>query len=47
MEANRHTDIMFPSIGCQFIAPNDGMDTIHKNTEMLVLLENIMSDFYA
>ena len=47
IEANRYTDIIFPSIYCQFIALNDGVDTIHKNNEILVLLENIMSDFYA
>ena len=31
IEAGRYTDIVFPSMGCRFIALNDGVDTIHKN----------------
>mgnify|MGYP007025213326 CR=1 FL=1 len=27
--------IVYPSMGCRFIALNDGVDTIHKNNEML------------
>ena len=38
---------MFPSLGCRFIALNDGVDTIHKNNEMLVILKNVMNDLYA
>ena len=30
-----------------FIALNDGVDTIHKNNEMLVILKNMMNDLYA
>ena len=28
-------------MGCRFIALNDGVDTIHKNNEMLVILKNL------
>jgi len=47
IEAGRFTDIVFPSMGCRFIALNDGVDTIHKNNEMLVILKNVMNDLYA
>ena len=47
IEAGRFTDIVFPSMGCRFIALNDGVDTIHKNNEMLVILKNVMNEFYA
>ena len=29
------------------ITYNDGVDTIHKNNEMLVILKNVMNDLYA
>ena len=38
--AGKYTDMVFPSLGCRFIALNDGVDTIHKNNEMLVILKN-------
>lgn len=38
---------MFPSLGCRFIALNDGVDTLRKNNEMLVILKNVMNDLYA
>ena len=44
IEAGRFTDIVFPSMGCRFIALNDGVDTIHKNNEMLVILKNVMKN---
>ena len=47
IETGRFTDIVFPSMGCRFIALNDGVDTIHKNNEMLVILKNVMNDLYA
>ncbi|MDE6589112.1 MAG: recombinase family protein, partial [Oscillospiraceae bacterium] len=34
-------------MGCRFIALNNGVDTIHKNNEMLVILKNVMNDLYA
>lgn len=47
IEAGRYTDYIFPSLGCRFIALNDGVDTIHKNNEMMVILKNVMNDLYA
>ena len=47
IEAGRYTDFVFPSLGCRFIALNDGVDTIHKNNEMTVILKNVMNDLYA
>ncbi len=47
IEAGKYTDVVFPSLGCRFIALNDGVDTIHKNNEMLVILKNVMNDLYA
>jgi len=34
-------------MGVRFIALNDGVDTVHKNNEMLVILKNVMNDLYA
>ena len=47
IESGKYTDIVFPSLGCRFIALNDGVDTAHKNNEMLVILKNVMNDLYA
>lgn len=43
----QYTDVVFPSLGCRFIALNDRVKTIHKNNEMLVILKNMMNDSYA
>ena len=47
IEAGKYTDFVFPSLGCRFIALNDGVDTLRKNNEMLVILKNVMNDLYA
>ncbi|MCL2816655.1 MAG: recombinase family protein [Oscillospiraceae bacterium] len=47
IEVGRYTDIIFPSIGCRFVALNDGVDTIHKNSDMMMVFKNVMNDFYA
>lgn len=47
IEAGMYTDFIFPSLGCRFIALNDGVNTMHKNSEMLVILKNVMNDLYA
>ena len=47
IEAGKYTDFIFPSLGCRFIALNDGVNTIRKNNEMLVILKNVMNDLYA
>ena len=47
IETGKYTDFIFPSLGCRFIALNDGVDTLKKNNEMLVILKNVMNDLYA
>ena len=47
IEAGKYTDFVFPSLGCRFIALNDGVDTLRKNNEMLVILKNVMNEYYA
>ena len=47
IEAGKYTDIVFPSLGCRFIALNDGVDTARKNDEMIMILKNVMNDLYA
>jgi len=47
VEVGYYIDVVFPSLGVRFIALNDGVDTIHKNNEMLVILKNVMNDLYA
>ena len=47
IETGRYVDIIFPSMGCRFIALNDGVDTLHKNNEMVAILKNVMNDLYA
>ncbi len=47
IETGRYTDFVFPSLGCRFIALNDGVDTLQKNNEMLVIIKNVMNDLYA
>ena len=47
IEAGKYTDVVFPSLGCRFIALNDGVDTIHKNNEMLIILKNVMKNIHC
>ena len=47
IKAIKYTDVVFLSLGCRFIALNDGVDTSHKNNEMLVILKNVMNNLYA
>jgi len=47
IEVGRYTDFIFPAIGCRFVALNDGVDTIHKNNDMMMVFKNVMNDFYA
>ena len=44
IEAGKYTDFVFPSLGCRFIALNDGVDTIHKDNEMIMIFKNVMKD---
>ena len=47
LEAGKYTSIVFPSLGCRFIALNDGVDTTRQNDEMVMILKNVMNDLYA
>ena len=47
IEAGKYTDFVFPSLGCRFIALNDGVDMFRKNNEMLVILKNVMNELHA
>ena len=42
-----YTDVLFPEKGVRFIAISNGVDTKHKNNEMLVIIKNVMNDLYA
>lgn len=46
IECGKYTDYIFPSLGCRFITLNDGVDTLHKNNEMVMVLKNVMNDLY-
>lgn len=47
LEVGQYIDVIFPTLGCRFIAVNDNVDTIHKNNDMLAIFKNVMNDFYA
>ena len=47
IETGKYIDVIFPSLGCRFIALNDGVDTIRKDNEMIMIFKNVMNDFYA
>jgi len=47
IEVGQYIDIIFPSLGCRFIAVNDNVDTLHNNNDMLAIFKNVMNDFYA
>ena len=44
IETGKYIDVIFPSLGCRFIALNDGVDTIHKDNEMIMIFKNVMKD---
>ena len=43
IESGKYTDVVFPSLGCRFIALNDGVDTIHKDRKSTRLNSSHMS----
>lgn len=47
IETGKYIDVIFPSLGCRFIALNDGVDTISQDNGMLMVFKNVMNDFYA
>ena len=48
IEFGQYTDYLFPSIGCRFIALNNGIDTINNDgsTDVMCFL-NLFNEFYS
>ncbi len=48
IEFGQYTDYLFPSIGCRFIAVNNGIDTMSQNgsTDVMCFL-NLFNEFYS
>ena len=47
IEVGRYTDYVFPAIGCRFIALQDGVDTLSKNNDLLMIFKNVINDAFA
>lgn len=47
LEVGQYIEVIFPALGCRFIAVNDNVDTIRNNNDMLAIFKNIFNDFYA
>jgi len=47
IEVGRYTDYVFPAIGCRFIALQDGVDTLSKNNDLLMIFKNVLNDAFA
>ncbi len=47
IEVGRFTDYVFPAIGCRFVALQDGVDTLSRNNELLMIFKNVINDAYA
>ncbi len=46
IEIGQFTDYLFPSIGCRFIAINDGVDTLEKENELMPF-KNLVNEWYS
>ncbi len=47
LEVGQYIDVIFPALGCRFIAVNDNVDTIRNSNDMMAIFKNVMNDFYA
>lgn len=47
LEVGQYIDVIFPAMGCRFIAVNDNVDTIRNSNDMMAIFKNVMNDFYA
>lgn len=47
LEVGQYIDVIFPALGCRFIAVNDNVDTIRSSNDMMAIFKNVMNDFYA
>ena len=46
IQVGQYTDYIFPSLGCRFIALNDGVDTINNDNDMMPF-RNLFNEFYS
>lgn len=47
IEVGRFTDYVFPALGCRFIALQEGVDTLSRNNDLLMIFKNVINDAYA
>lgn len=46
VQAGEYTDYLFPSLGCRFIALNDGVDTLNAENDIMPF-KNLFNEFYS
>lgn len=46
IQIGEYTDYLFPSLGCRFIAINDGIDTLEKENELMPI-KNVLNEWYS
>lgn len=46
VQIGEYTDYLFPSVGCRFIAINDGIDTLEKENELMPI-KNVLNEWYS
>lgn len=46
IQIGEYTDYLFPSLGCRFIAINDGIDTLEKDNELMPI-KNVLNEWYS
>ena len=46
IQIGEYTDYLFPTLGCRFIAINDGIDTLEKENELMPF-KNLVNEWYS
>ncbi|MVB09656.1 hypothetical protein CAFE_03180 [Caprobacter fermentans] len=46
IQVGEYTDYLFPSVGCRFIALNDGVDTLNTDNDIMPF-KNLFNEFYS
>lgn len=46
IQIGEYTDYLFPSLGCRFVAINDGIDTLEKENELMPI-KNVLNEWYS
>jgi DNA invertase Pin-like site-specific DNA recombinase len=46
IQIGQYTDYLFPTMGCRFIAINDGIDTLEKENELMPF-KNLVNEWYS